>query len=414
MRFFHLADLHLGKMLHGYSLIDQGDQVEWVERFLQLAEREKPDAVVIAGDVYDRSIPPREAVALLDSFLTALCARNVPVLLVSGNHDSGPRLHFASALLEKQGLHIAGSVQKELRCVTLQDAHGPVHFWLMPYLFPAAVEEALGEKDIRSYDAAARLLLERQPIDPHARNVLIGHQLVLSGRMQPEMGGSETMVGGVGQIDYTAFDAFDYVALGHIHRPQWIGRESVRYAGSPLCYHFSEIGWKKGPLLVELGEKGASVRTELFEIPSMHPLREIRGTLQQILDAQPQAAVRGEYIRVVLTDRDLPAGAVDMLSALFRARGSFLMDVAREIPFADSSACDSALVGRRERSIAELFAEFYQMRTGGALPDAAEERLIAFAAEQIANAPEDISPEEQDALAQKLVAFALKQEEREV
>lgn len=414
MRFFHLADLHLGKMLHGYSLIDQGDQVEWVERFLQLAEREKPDAVVIAGDVYDRSIPSREAVALLDSFLTALCARNVPVLLVSGNHDSGPRLHFASALLEKQGLYIAGSVQKELRCVTLQDTHGTVHFWLMPYFFPAAVEEALGEKDIRSYDAAARLLLERQPIDPCARNVLIGHQLVLSGRTQPEIGGSETMVGGVGQIDYTAFDAFDYVALGHIHRPQWIGRESVRYAGSPLCYHFSEIGWKKGPLLVELGEKGAPVRTELFEIPPMHPLREIRGTLQQILDTQPQDAARGEYIRVVLTDRDLPAGAVDMLSALFRARGSYLMDVAREIPFADGSARDSALAGRRERSIAELFAEFYQLRTGGALPDAAEERLIAFAAEQIANAPEDISPEEQDALAQKLVAFALKQEEKEV
>lgn len=305
MKFFHLADLHFGKSLHGFSLIDQGDQPDWVCKFLELVDETKPDAVCIAGDVYDRSVPSREAVELLDKLLTELSERGIAVLLIAGNHDSGPRLNFASALLKKQNVYIAGNVEKEIRHVELQDEYGPVTFWLLPYLFPAAVEEALGQEDgeLRSYDAAARALLNAQNVDFTKRNVLIAHQFVLEGEHAPEAGGSETMVGGVGQIDCSAFDGFDYVALGHIHRPQIIGRETVRYAGSPMCYHFSELGWKKGPLLVEIGEKGSALRTQLFELPALHPMREIRGLFSEIMESEKESAARGEYIRCVLTDR---------------------------------------------------------------------------------------------------------------
>lgn len=409
MRFFHIADLHLGKMLHGYSLIEQGDQTDWIDRFLDLVDAQRPNAVVIAGDVYDRAVPSREAVVLLDRFLTALCERNVPVLLISGNHDSGTRLNFASGLLQKQGLHIAGSVQEHMQRVTISDEYGPVHFYLMPYLFPAAVEEALGTGDIRSYDAAARMLIDAQPVDTSARNVLVGHQFVLAGKDAPLSGGSETMVGGVGQIDYTAFDAFDYVALGHIHRPQCVGRESVRYAGSLLCYHFSEIGWEKGPLLVEIGAKGEKIKTTLLAIEPKHPMREIRGKFSRIVEEEEHSAARGEYIRVVLTDRELPSNAVDTLRSVFQAHASFLMDVQRDPEKTDTQQQAHNVHARR--SIEQLFEDFYRQRMGGELLGGLEQELIGYAAQLASHAQEDATPEEKSALAQKIVQFALGQED---
>ena len=410
MKFIHLADLHLGKTLHGYSLIDQGDQTAWVDRFLEIAAEIRPDAVLIAGDVYDRSVPPREAVDLLDKLLTRLSAMGIAVLLIAGNHDSGPRLNFASSLLEGQNVHISGNVQKNMRRVTLFDAFGPVHFYLMPYIFPAAVEEALGCEEMRTYDAAARALLEAQEIDIGERNVILAHQLVLCGKEQPEAGGSETMVGGVGQIDVSAFDAFDYVALGHIHRAQAMGRSSVRYAGSPLCYHFSEIGSEKGPLLIEMGRKGETIDIKTITIEPVHPLREIRGELSQILDGEAFSDSQREYIRVVLTDKTVPAGAVESLSALFRAKGSFLMEVAREQLHADAMDVSGAGEAAHERSIDELFTEFFTLRTGGDLPDGAEEELIRFAADMTQRLADEASADDIDSAAQKILEFALKED----
>ncbi|MDO4739314.1 MAG: exonuclease SbcCD subunit D [Eubacteriales bacterium] len=412
MKFFHLADLHFGKQLHGLSLIEQGDQGAWVERFLRLTEEVRPQAVVVSGDIYDRSVPSREAVELCDRFLTGLSAQGVAVLLVAGNHDSGPRLAFAADLLRAQGVHIAGSVTGELRSVTLQDEHGPVRFWLLPYLFPAAVEEALGLEELRTYDAAARALLSRQSIDPSERNVLVAHQLVLHGGSAPEEGGSETMVGGVGQIDCSAFDAFDYVALGHIHKPQAIGRESVRYAGSPMCYHFSEIGWKKGAYLVEMGEKG-DIRGEMIGIEPLHPLREVRGELDQIIRSETAAPRGGEYIRAVLTDEQLPAGAFDALDALFLSHGSRLLDMARQPKELSADAQAAARGARAQRSVEELFTEFYRARMGGEFPAPAEAELVRFAAEQAGRVQQDAPEGELGSLAEALVAFALRQEERE-
>ena len=194
MRLFHLADLHLGKCIHGYSMIEMGDQPYWMEQLLKKADELRPDAVLIAGDVYDRAVPSKEAVNLFDEFLTKFAERKIPVLLIAGNHDSGSRLSFADKLLCRQGIHIAGEVNKEVKSVTLEDAYGPVHFWLVPYLFPAAVNVALKRDDLKDYDSAMRAILEEQKIEFGERNVILSHQFVVAGEKKPAMGGSETTV----------------------------------------------------------------------------------------------------------------------------------------------------------------------------------------------------------------------------
>ena len=256
MRFLHVSDLHFGKSIHDISLLERGDQPAWVERFLALARELRPEAVVLAGDIYDRGAPSGEAVALLDRMITGLAELEIQVMLVAGNHDSGQRLSFGGSLLAKQQVHISGVLSKTLPHAALTDRHGPVTFWLMPYVFPALVAQVLEGETIRDYHTAVRRLLEEQPVDFSQRNVLVAHQNVTANGQEVLRGGSESMVGGVGQVDYRAFDGFDYVVLGHIHSAYPVGRDAVRYAGSPLCYHFEESKQpRKGPLLVELGKR---------------------------------------------------------------------------------------------------------------------------------------------------------------
>ncbi len=229
MKFLHLADLHLGKSIYGVSLIDNGDQIFWARRFLEKAAALKPDAVVIAGDVYDRSAPSGDAVMLLNYILTELEQMDIPVMLIAGNHDSGQRLSFAGSILAKRRIYIAGSVDAEITHVTVsdKDGSGEVTFWLVPYLFPAAAAQKLGDDSIGDYETAMRKLLERQGIDFSKRNVLVAHQNVTAGGREAGRGGSESMAGGVGQMDYRVFDGFDYVALGHIHASCSVGRREV-------------------------------------------------------------------------------------------------------------------------------------------------------------------------------------------
>ena len=370
MKFLHIADLHFGKSLHECSLAEE-DQPFWVDRFLELADRVKPQAVLIAGDVYDRSAPSNEAVKLLDRLLTGLYRRKIEVLMISGNHDSGQKLAFARKLLEDQGVHIAGLVHKEIRHVTLEDEYGPVTFWLLPYIFPALVSQVLEDDSIRDYDTACRRLLAEQDIDFSGRNVLIAHQNVVRDGVEAERGGSETMIGGVGAIDYTAFEGFTYVALGHIHAAQPVGRETVRYSGSPLCYHFSETRQpRKGPVLVELGPAGEAVKTEICRIGPLHPLREIRGTFQEILEGEKERTETGEYLRIVLKDRVRVPDAAEKLRAYFRAKGSRVLELVHEGagPVLKSGPAKDA----RRKSLPELFTDFYFDRSGEKLPDEAE------------------------------------------
>ena len=412
MRFFHLADLHFGKSIHGVSLLDNGDQGHWVTEFLKLAEEKKPDAVVIAGDVYDRSAPSGEAVQLLSRMLTALAEREIPVMLVAGNHDSAQRLAFLRQILARQGLHISGSLAESpiLSHVSLEDEFGPVTFWLMPYVYPALVAQSLGEESLRDNDQAVRRLLEVQPVDFGQRNVIIAHQFVTADGREGIRGGSESMVGGVGQIDYRAFDGFDYVALGHIHAAYAVGRDTVRYAGSPLCYHFDELRQaKKGPVLVELGPKG-QVSTETLVIPPLHPMRELRGGLEE-LQAQEIAQVRtGEYLRLVLTDRRMSPEIGAFFEDLCRARGSVLMERCSEYsPFGGQAAAVSARAVE-QKSLPELFAEFYAARSGGSEPGEAEMDLLEKAGKLMREKDLREGPEPREIEA--LLDFVLEQEGR--
>lgn len=404
MKFFHLADLHFGKSIYGYSMIEMGDQPFWIEQLLKKAESLRPDAIIIAGDVYDRAVPSKEAVTLFDDFLTKLALMDIPVLLIAGNHDSGSRLAFGDKLLCHQGIHIAGVIKREISCVTLEDEYGPVHFWLLPYLFPAAVNTILDREDLKDYDSAMRALLEEQNIDFNQRNVVVSHQFVVAGSEKPVMGGSETTVGGIGQIDASVFENFDYTALGHIHNAQRMGSEKIRYAGSPLEYHFSEAGQKKGLTIVELKEKG-NLQVTVEELPVFHRMQEVSGTVEELLQTQiPQ----NSYIRAVIKQEFLPPQAVESLRSYFEAQHCILMEVVREFSYKKGRTESQEGKDVRSYSLEELFADFYRYQHDGTLMEESMDNLVSFVAEQVRNSNGDETEKEKKAATRALIEFAEK------
>ena len=369
MKILHLADLHFGKSLHALSLIDSGDQKYWADKTIEIIKEERPQAVVIAGDVYDRGVPTREAVQLFSGFLTRIAREEgIPVLITAGNHDGGERLEFANEILKDSHVYIAGTVSKEMMKVTLWDEYGPVHFWLMPFVFPAAVRTALetGEDEISSYTEAVRRLLAEQPIDFSQRNVLVAHQMVMHGGCEPEHSDSESAVGGVGGIDSTVFEGFDYVALGHIHGAQKVGSERIRYAGAPLCYHFSEAGQKKGLLFVTVGPKGRELQTETVTFAPLHRVRAtVTGTLEEILRAERETPSENEYIRVELTDDPVPEHAREQLAAVFETHGSRLLDLTAVRRMHRAEERQTRRAG--ELSPFDFFEQFYEEQKGAQL-----------------------------------------------
>lgn len=413
MRFLHLADLHLGKTIYGTSLIDSGDQQAWAARFLGKARELAPDAVVIAGDVYDRGLPPGRAVQLLSTMVTALADMGIPVLIAAGNHDSVYHLSFLSPLLEARKVYVSRPLEQstELVHVTLEDACGPVTFWLLPYVYPAMAAQALGDGEIRDYDAAVRRILAAQKIDFTQRNVLVAHQNVTAGGREAERGGSESTVGGVGQVDYTAFDGFDYVALGHIHSSYPVGREDVRYAGTPMAYHFNETRQPdKGPLLVELGEKNGKIQIGRQEIEPLHRMREIRGTYDEIREEAVSRPRENEYLKIILTDRRITPLISDFIHETARAHGSTVMELTSEYNAFTGEAVFTGTRDMREKPVERLFADFYRERNNGAGADEKDLELMAFAGEMVREAA--VTREEPDEKAfRKLLDFVLGQEE---
>ena len=355
MKLFHIADLHIGRRIGEFDLLP--DQRHILGQILALADAEKPDGVLIAGDVYDKSLPSAEAVELLDDFLTGLTARHLPVFLVSGNHDSPERLNFGSRMLTKNGVHIAGVFDGALREEGLEDTFGRVHIWLLPYVKPALVRPYF-ELDIDSYDAAVRAVLKAAKVDKRERNILIAHQFVTSGMQQPERCESESLaVGGLDNVDASAFDAFDYVALGHLHGPQRIGRDTVRYAGSPLKYSFSEARQHKSVTVLALGAKG-ELTWRLLPLTPLHDMREIKGPIDRLLQtgaADPDG--RSDYIHATLTDEEEIYDAVGKLRQVYPnlMRLDFENSRTAAEPSQPAAGGDVA-----RKTPMELFAEFYQ------------------------------------------------------
>ena len=368
MKFFHLADLHIGKRVNEFDLLE--DQKYILGQILTLAGREKPDAVVIAGDLYDRSVPPSGAVELLDAFLTELAGKGCAVLAVSGNHDSPERLDFGSRIMSRSGVTIAGSFRGKPQEVTLTDSRGPVRFWLLPYLKPAYAAPYFPPEQLGSYEDTVRAALSAAKRESGERNVLVAHQFVTAFGTEPERCGSETLsLGGSDAVDFSVFDGFDYVALGHLHGPQRIGRPEVRYAGSPLKYSFSETRQKKSVAVVELHEKG-SVSVRLEPLSPLHDMRVIRGPIEEL--TKPENVTSGspqDYIRAELTDRHAVARAADRLRAVYPNLMCIEFAAAAD-PAAPSKTAASGDVAHRTPQ--ELFAEFYRNQNGRALPN--EER----------------------------------------
>ena len=412
MRFLHLADLHLGKTIYGTSLIDNGDQKVWVDRFLEKAGELKPDAVLIAGDVYDRGLPPGKAVQLLSSLVTALAGMKIPVLMTAGNHDSIYHLSFLSSLLTAKEIYISRPVEQsaELVHMTLEDEYGPVTFWLLPYIYPAMIAQTLGDEEIRDYDTAVRRILAVQDIDYTKRNVLVAHQNVTAGGLEAERGGSESMVGGIGQVDYTAFDGFEYVALGHIHSSYPVGREEVRYAGTPMAYHFNETKQPdKGPLLVTLPEKNGKVKIELLKIEPLHRMREIRGEYDEIRKQAAAHPWENEYLKVVLTDRRITPLISDFIHETAKAHGSTVMELTSEFSAFTGDAVFRGAKDMHEKPVEELFADFYKDRNNGIEADEQDLELMTFVGEMTRNAA--ITQEAPDEKTfREILDFVLRQE----
>lgn len=352
MKFLHLADLHLGKRVNGFSMLE--DQAHILRQILAILDDEQPDGVLIAGDVYDKSVPSVEAVGLLDGFLTELRARGVPVLLISGNHDSPERLAFGGRVMDSCGIHISPVYDGALAPVTLQDAFGPVHVWLLPFVKPAHVRRWFPDADIESYTDAVAEAVAHMDIDTAARNVLVTHQFVTGGARS---GSEELSVGGTDNVDSGIFAPFDYVALGHLHGAQHIGRETIRYAGSPLKYSFSEARQHKSVTVVTLGEKG-DVQVRTVALTPLRELREIRGSYDELTARSfyEHTTYRSDYLHLILTDEQDVFDAMSRLRTIY----PYLMTLDYDNARTRAAGGMSVPAGMERRTPLELFEALYQ------------------------------------------------------
>jgi len=352
MKFLHLADLHLGKRVNGFSMLE--DQAHILRQILAILDDEQPDGVLIAGDVYDKSVPSVEAVGLLDGFLTELRARGVPVLLISGNHDSPERLAFGGRVMDSCGIHISPVYDGALAPVTLQDAFGPVHVWLLPFVKPAHVRRWFPDADIESYTDAMAEAVAHMDIDTAARNVLVTHQFVTGGTRS---GSEELSVGGTDNVDSGVFAPFDYVALGHLHGAQHIGRETIRYAGSPLKYSFSEARQHKSVTVVTLGEKG-DVQVRTVALTPLRELREIRGSYDELTARSfyEHTTYCSDYLHLILTDEQDVFDAISRLRTIY----PYLMTLDYDNARTRAAGGMSVPAETERRTPLELFEALYQ------------------------------------------------------
>lgn len=352
MKFLHLADLHLGKRVNGFSMLE--DQAHILRQILAILDDEQPDGVLIAGDVYDKSVPSVEAVGLLDGFLTELRARGVPVLLISGNHDSSERLAFGGRVMDSCGIHISPVYDGALAPVTLHDTFGPVHVWLLPFVKPAHVRRWFPDADIESYTDAVAEAVAHMDIDTAARNVLVTHQFVTGGARS---GSEELSVGGTDNVDSGVFAPFDYVALGHLHGAQHIGRETIRYAGSPLKYSFSEARQHKSVTVVTLGEKG-DVQVRTAALTPLRELREIRGSYDDLTARSfyEHTTYRSDYLHLILTDEQDVFDAMSRLRTIY----PYLMTLDYDNARTRAAGGMSVPAETERRTPLELFEALYQ------------------------------------------------------
>lgn len=366
MKFMHLSDLHLGKTVHEFSMLE--DQEYILKILLQICDEQALQAVLIAGDVFDRNVASLEALRLFDDFLDALVRRGLAVYVISGNHDSPERLAFGSRLLDKTGVHISRAFDGHIAPLTFADAYGEVNLYLLPFIKPVQVRRAFAEAAIETWTDAVGTVIADMQVDESARNVLLAHQFV-TGAVTSDS--EELQIGGAQNVDAAVFAPFDYVALGHLHAPQNVGSPYVRYCGTPLKYSFSEARHNKSATIVELAQKGSVTVREIPLVPKRE-LRELRGNFQE-LTAQEfyKTQNTGDYLRITLTDEDDQPDALRKLRVIYPNLMRLDYDNARTRA---NSFVAGAIDAQRHTPL-QLFSMLYAQQNGAGFSDAQQSYL---------------------------------------
>ena len=355
MKLMHLSDLHLGKRLNEFSLLE--DQAYILHQLVHIAQDERPDAVLIAGDLYDKPVPPAEAVSLLDDFLARLSSLHIPVMIISGNHDSPERLSFGARLISASGVYLAPVYGGTVEPITLTDDHGPMDVFLLPFIKPSHVRRYFPEEEIATYTDAVACAIRHMNINSDRCNVLVTHQFVTGAACCES---EELSVGGTDQVDASVFDAFDYVALGHIHGPQNIKSERIRYCGTPLKYSFSEAKHHKSVTIVELASKG-SLSIRCIPLTPLRDMLELRGTYNELTARSYYADLdTSSYMHITLTDEEDIPDAAAKLRVIYPNLMKLDYDNRRTRTQADFAQAAEV----QSRSPQELFGEFYEKQNG--------------------------------------------------
>ena len=372
MKFLHLSDLHIGKSVNGFSMLDE--QRNAFKQIIGYIKSERPAAVIIAGDVYDRAVPSVEAVRVFDDFLTELARGETAVMLISGNHDSPERLNYASRLLSDKRLYLCGAFEDGIRKVVLNDEYGGINFWLLPFIKPSSVRGLIGECEAESYGDAVAAAIGAADIDYSARNVLVSHQFYTKQGVNPVRSESEmNPVGGLDAVNAGIIEKFDYAALGHLHGAQTVGNKCIRYAGSPIKYSFSECRQEKAAALIDIREKGRLTVTPLKLAP-LHDMREIKGTFDKLIsDEISSLADKEDYLRVILTDEN---EIIDPMGKLRRVYPNIMsLDFENPRTKIDVSMITTGSENVEKQSPYELFCEFFLAAQGSVMSEE-QERIV--------------------------------------
>ena len=353
MRFLHLADLHIGKRVNEFSMIE--DQRYILNQILDIVKEQEVQCVLIAGDIYDKAVPSAEAVLLLDQFISRLAEMNVKVVAISGNHDSPERIGFGAEIMSTSGVYMSHPFNGNVEKVTLEDECGPINIYMLPFIKPTVVRPFFQEEDVSSYDRAMEIVINSNSINKDERNVLLAHQFVKGGSICES---EEVSIGGVDQVSADYFENFDYVGLGHLHGPQTIGRETVRYAGTPLKYSFSEVNHKKSALIFDLKEKG---NIEITKIPfkPIRDMKEIKGTYDQITARDFYKDMNTQdYYHITLTDEEDVPEAIGKLRTIYPN----IMRLDYDNTRTRTNNAVTEIENIELKSPLELFKEFYVIR----------------------------------------------------
>lgn len=364
MKIMHLSDLHIGKKVNEYSMLQ--DQIYILKEILRIIDNEKVGTVIIAGDVYDRSLPPNEALELFDEFLYQLSSRNVNVFVISGNHDSPERISYGGRMMTENKIFLSPVYDGNVKPITLNDDYGEVNFYLLPFVRPADIRRYFPDENIENYTDAVKVAIDNMNVDFNERNILVTHQFVTGAELSES---EDIIVGGTDNVSGEVFDGFDYVALGHIHREQTVGKDNIRYCGTPLKYSFSEAKNIKSVTILDFNDKG-NIEYSKIPLTPLRDMREIRGTYYELtLKSNYESTNTEDYLHITLTDEEDIPDAIGKLRSIYpnimkldydnlRTRGSSTVDAIENI---------------ESKSPFELFADLFKQQNNQDMSEEQEE-----------------------------------------